>query len=82
MGKDFCYQYLPGNGCKLPMIPGNYFAKYKDYNSSIAVTVPDDWPWLLEHLLPYLGAGKLDALIWVIFDGKWTGWSWQFEICF
>ena len=82
MGEDFCYQYLPGNGCNLPIIPGNYFARYKDYNSSIPVTVPDEWPWWLEHFLPYLGPGKLDALIWVTFDEKWTGWSWQFEICF
>ena len=80
MGDEFCHEYLPGNGCNLPLIPGNYFAKYKDYNSFIVVPITDLGWW--SRVLPILGRGKLDALIWGTFDGKWIGWSWQFEIAF
>merc|ERR1712126_27062 len=74
-----CDKFFPGNGCKLPAIPGHYMAQYREYNSSLGGPFPWDFPRLLGPILS--GKYKVQAQL-IEDDRRIVCWTWIADIIF
>ena len=74
-----CDKFFPGNGCKLPAIPGHYMAQYLEYDANLEVAFPFE---ILRPLGPKLsGKYKMQAQL-IEDDGRIVCWTWTADIIF
>merc|ERR1712126_339875 len=82
---DDCTHYFPGNGCKLPLIPGHYLAPYGKNGIYFPFSVPE----LKNPLSPFLkklikGSYEIQICLKAVYEDayKEIGWKWVIEIDF
>ena len=84
-----CKYFFPGNGCKLPLIPGHLWAPYNNSRQFMDFTIPDvpeDISPIIKIiyniLKPFL-SGKYEIHVRIIEDqGKELCWRWEIEVEF
>ena len=75
-----CIKFFPGNGCKLPAIPGHYMAQYLEYDSNLVFQFPLDFHLIPESLLhAFSGKYRMQAQL-IADDGRELCWKWTADI--
>ena len=73
-----CDKFFPGNGCKLPVIPGHYMAPYLKDDDHSEFTFPIEIPRALQVLS---GKYRMQAQL-IADDGRELCWTWTADIKF